>query len=122
MAFFDMLKNKATQAAQVAGAKAANNFGQAAKQAVANVGNKTYTVTLSGIPANLAELKAMPEGALKEPQHSVALTEQELNKIDTIDMMDMIDFFTIKYLRNNLIFQNNAVIHNTNPSHLVFCL
>ena len=37
MAFFDMLKNKAAQAAQVAGAKAANNFGQAAKQAVANV-------------------------------------------------------------------------------------
>ena len=33
MAFFDMLKNKATQAAQVAGVKAANNFGQAAKQA-----------------------------------------------------------------------------------------
>ena len=31
MAFFDMLKNKAAQAAQVAGAKAANNFGQAAK-------------------------------------------------------------------------------------------
>ena len=56
MAFFDMLKNKATQAAQVAGAKAVNNFGQAAKQAVANVGNKTYTVTLSCIPANLAEL------------------------------------------------------------------
>ena len=28
MAFFDILKNKATQAAQVAGAKAANNFGQ----------------------------------------------------------------------------------------------
>ena len=31
MAFFDMLKNKAAQAAQVADAKAANNFGQAAK-------------------------------------------------------------------------------------------
>ncbi len=58
MAFFDMLKSKATQ---VAGAKAANNFGQAAKQAVTNVGNKTHTVTLSGISANLAELQAMPD-------------------------------------------------------------
>ena len=74
MPFFDMLKNKATQAAQVAGTKAVNNFGQAAKQAVANVGNKTYTVTLSCIPANLAELKAMPEGALIEPEHAAALT------------------------------------------------
>ena len=74
MAVFYMLKIKATQAAQVAGAKAANNFGQAAKQAVANVGNKTYTVTLSCIPANLAELKALAEGALKEPEHAAALT------------------------------------------------
>ena len=57
MPFFDMLKNKATQAAHVAGAKAANNFGQAAKQASANVSNKTYTVTLSCIPANLADMK-----------------------------------------------------------------
>lgn len=45
MTFFDMLKNKATQAVQVAGARAVNNFGQAAKQAATNVGNKTYTVT-----------------------------------------------------------------------------
>ena len=36
--------------------------------------NKEYTVTLSKMPANLAELKAMPEGALKEPQHAAALT------------------------------------------------
>lgn len=37
-------------------------------------GNKTYTVTLSKIPANLAELKEMNEGALKEPQYTAALT------------------------------------------------
>ncbi len=36
--------------------------------------NKEYTVTLSKIPANLAELKAMPEGALEEPQYTAALT------------------------------------------------
>lgn len=74
MAFFDMLKNKAAQAAQVAGAKAVNNLGQSAKQAISGATNKTYTVTLSCIPANLAELKAMPEGALKEPEHAAALT------------------------------------------------
>ena len=35
--------------------------------------NKTYTVTLSKMPANLAELQAMPEGSLKEPQYAAAL-------------------------------------------------
>ena len=41
---------------------------------------------------------------------SAALTEKEVIKTDTIDMMDMIDFFFIKYLRNKLIFQNDAVV------------
>ena len=35
--------------------------------------NKEYTVTLSKMPANLAELQAMPEGSLKEPQYAAAL-------------------------------------------------
>ena len=74
MAFFDMLKNKAAQAAGAAGAKAASELGQAARSAAANAGNKTYTVTLSTIPANLEELKSLPEGALKEPEHAAALT------------------------------------------------
>ena len=73
MAFFNMLKNKAAQAAQVAGAKAVNNLGQYAKQDISNVGNKTYTVILSVIPANLAELQAMPEGTLTQPEHTAAL-------------------------------------------------
>ncbi len=63
MTFSDMLKNKA-----------ASNVAQSTKQAVTNGGNKAYTVTLSGIPASLEELKAMPEGLLKEPQHTAALT------------------------------------------------
>lgn len=74
MAFFDMLKNKAAQAAKTAGVKAASELGQAARSAAANAGNKTYTVTLSTIPANLEELKSLPEGALKEPEHAAALT------------------------------------------------
>ena len=48
---------------------------------------------------------------------SAALTEKEVIKTDTIDMMDMIDFFTIKYLRNNLIFQNDAVVRKQAIAH-----
>lgn len=91
------MKNKATQAAQVAGAKAVNNFGQAAKQAVANVGNKTYTVTLSCIPANLAELKALPEGALKEPQHAAALCMYPVDKEASFEMLSHL--FSVEFLR-----------------------
>ena len=94
MAFFDMLKNKATQAAQVAGAKAANNFGQAAKHAISGATNKTYTVTLSSIPANLAELQAMPEGALKQPEHTAALTVAALcmYPVDKEASFEMLNF------------------------------
>ena len=94
MAFFDMLKNKAAQAAQVAGAKAVNNLGQSAKQAISGAGNKTYTVTLSGIPANLAELQAMPEGALKHPEHTAALTVAALcmYPVDKEASFEMLNF------------------------------
>ena len=74
MAFFDNLKNQAMQAARSAGNQAAQNLGQAAKSAAANMGNKTYRVTLSQIPANLAQLRAMPEADLTKPEHTAALT------------------------------------------------
>ena len=67
MSFFDNLKRQAAQAAQSAGS-------QAAKQAMEETGNKSYTVTLSQLPVNLAQLQAMPEGALKKPEHTAALT------------------------------------------------
>ena len=94
MAFFDMLKNKATQAAQVAGAKAVNNFGQSAKQAISGATNKTYTVTLSSIPANLAELQAMPEGTLKQPEYTAALTVAALcmYPVDKEASFEMLNF------------------------------
>lgn len=94
MAFFDMLKNKAAQAAQVAGAKAVNNLGQSAKQAISGATNKTYTVTLSGIPANLAELQAMPEGTLKQPGHTAALTVAALcmYPVDKEASFEMLNF------------------------------
>ena len=94
MAFFDMLKNKAAQAAQVAGAKAVNNLGQSAKQAISGATNKTYTVTLSSIPANLAELQAMPEGVLKQPEHTAALTVAALcmYPVDKDACFEMLNF------------------------------
>jgi len=94
MAFFDMLKNKAAQAAQVAGAKAVNNIGQSAKQAISGAGNKSYTVTLSSIPVNLAELQAMPEGALKQPEHTAALTVAALcmYPVDKEASFEMLNF------------------------------
>ena len=37
-------------------------------------GNPVYTVTFDKLPQNLAELQAMPESALLEPQYTAALT------------------------------------------------
>ena len=48
---------------------------------------------------------------------SAALTEKELIKIDTIDTMDMIDFFIIKYLHYNLIFHYDAIIRKQTIAH-----
>ena len=74
MSFFDKLKQQAAQAARSAGSRAAQNLGKAAKQAVSGMANKSYTVTLQQLPVNLAQLQAMPEASLKEPQNTAALT------------------------------------------------
>lgn len=37
-------------------------------------GSNSYTVVLRDIPTTLEQLKAMPEGALSQPQHTAALT------------------------------------------------
>ncbi len=36
--------------------------------------DQTYTVVLSQLPADLQQLQAMPEGQLKKPEHTAALT------------------------------------------------
>ena len=74
MAFFDNLKNQAMQAAREEGSGAAQNLGQAAKSAADYTGNRTYRVTLSRIPVNLAQLQAMPEADLTKPENTAALT------------------------------------------------
>ena len=49
MSLFDKLKRQAAQ-----------NLEQAARSAVANAGNKAYTVTFSQLPVSLEQMKAMP--------------------------------------------------------------
>ena len=54
MSFFDHLKQQAAKPAEP--------------------GSGSYSVTLSRIPASLAELQAMPEASLQRPEHTAALT------------------------------------------------
>ena len=94
MALFDMLKNQAAQAARSAGNQAAQNLGQAARNDAANMGNKTYTVTLQQLSVNLAQMQAMPEAALKEPQHAAALAIAALTMypMDKEAALEMLEF------------------------------
>ena len=87
MSFFDNLKRQAAQAAQSAGS-------QAAKQAMEETGNKSYTVTLSQLPVNLAQLQAMPEASLQKPEHTAALTVAALcvYPIDQDAALEMLNY------------------------------
>ena len=79
MAFFDMLKKQAVQPAS---------------GAAADDGNRTYTVTLREIPVTLAQLQAMPEASLKEPQYAAALTIAALCRYEQSpeQAFEMLDF------------------------------
>lgn len=76
---FDMLKKQAAQAASGSGVK---------------MDNKTYTVVLQQIPVNLAQMQAMPEAALKEPQHTAALVIAALTlyPVDREASLQMLEF------------------------------
>ena len=63
MAFFDNLKRQAAQAA--------NQTAQKIETAADNV---SYTVSFPQLPVSLAQLQSMPEGALRQPEHTAALT------------------------------------------------
>ena len=73
MGLFDNLKRQAAQAARSAGAKAAQELGNQAKQVVQSAANKKYTVTLQQLPVTLEQMMALPEADLKEPQNTAAL-------------------------------------------------
>ena len=63
MSFFENLKRQVVQGT--------DQTGQKNKTSAAHV---TYKVALHQLPASLAQLQAMPEGALKKPEHTAALT------------------------------------------------
>jgi len=94
MALFDLLKSKAAQAARTAGNQAAQKLGQAAQGAVSGAGSKTYTVTFRELPVSLEQMKAMPEAALKEPQHAAALAIAALTlyPVDKEAALEMLEY------------------------------
>ena len=83
MSLFDKLKRQAAQ-----------NLEQAARSAVANAGNKAYTVTFSQLPVSLEQMKAMPEASLKEPENTAALAIAALTlyPIDQEASLSMLEF------------------------------
>jgi len=96
MGLFDDLKRQAQQAMRANATQAAQNIGQNVKNAAQNLGNKQYTVVLSKIPTNLAELQSMPEAALTQPEHTAALTIAALcmYPIDPNASCEMLNFLT----------------------------
>jgi hypothetical protein len=64
------------------------------KNAASNMGNKTYNVTLSQLPVNLAQLQAMPEADLKSPEKTAALVIAALciYPIDKDACCEMLEF------------------------------
>ena len=94
MGLFDTLKRQAEQAARSATAQAGQNLVQGVKNAASNMGNKTYNVTLSQMPVNLAQLQAMPEADLKSPEKTAALVIAALciYPIDKEASCEMLEF------------------------------
>lgn len=94
MGLFDTLKRQAEQAARSATAQAGQNLVQGVKNAASNMGNKTYNVTLSQMPVNLAQLQAMPEADLKAPEKTAALVIAALciYPIDKEASCEMLEF------------------------------
>ena len=63
MSFFDNIKQQMAQ-----------SVGQAVQKNGAHAGDVIYRVELPQLPISLAQLQAMPEGALRKPEHTAALT------------------------------------------------
>ena len=83
MALFDMLKKQAAEAAKTAG-----------KELIQKAGQKEYTVVLNQLPISLAQMQAMPEAALKEPQHTAArvIAALTIYPIDKEAALQMLEF------------------------------
>lgn len=84
MGIFDKLKNVATQAA-----------GNAIKQGINNIGNKSETFTFAALPESAEQLQALPEATLDSPFKTAALTVCALcayaaDKQTGIDMLNFL--------------------------------
>ena len=82
MSFFDQLKRQVAQTAN-----------QTMQKAASAAGNVSYTVSFPQLPVNLAQLQAMPEGALRRPEHTAALAVAALciypvNKDAALEMLN----------------------------------
>ena len=82
MSFFDQLKRQVAQTAN-----------QTMQKAASAAGNVSYTVSFPQLPVDLAQLQAMPEGALRQPEHTAALTVAALciypvNKDAALEMLN----------------------------------
>ena len=89
MSLFDQLKRQAAQAAK----NTVSNLGQAVQNGNFG-GNKTYTVVFPQLPVNLAQMQAMPEASLTQPEHTAALAIAALcmYPVDKDAALQMLEF------------------------------
>ena len=83
MSFFDKLKRQALQATS-----------QAVQTVTAAGDTMSYTVSLTKLPVDLAQLQAMPEGSLQKPEHTACLTVAALcvYPIDRDSALEMLNY------------------------------
>ena len=83
MALFDNLKKQVAQAA-----------GAPAQSSAANAKDAVYTVSFEQLPVTLAQLQAMPEAALTQPEHTAALAVAALclYPVDQAAALQMLEF------------------------------
>ena len=74
MGIFDSLKHQAESAVRREASKAVNNAVKGAAQAVAKGRNHDETFTFAAVPANVAQLQALPEASLVSAFKTTALT------------------------------------------------
>ena len=74
MGIFDSLKRQAESAVRREASKAVNNAVKGAAQAVAKGRNHDETFTFAAVPANVAQLQALPEASLDSAFKTTALT------------------------------------------------
>lgn len=83
MSIFDSLKRQVKASLGREASKAVKGAAEAAVKSVAKSKNRSETFSFSAVPANVAELKALPEAALDTPFKTTALTHLVLCRYET---------------------------------------